>query len=43
MNKIWGPGWHWLDIYKHPFNKPDFDLKISFFDLYFARNKYLGF
>jgi hypothetical protein len=43
MNKKWGPGWHWLDIYKHPFNKPDFDLKISFFDLYFARNKYLGF
>lgn len=43
MNKKWGPGWHWLDIYSHPFNKPDIELKMSFFDIFFARNKYLGF
>jgi len=43
MNKKWGPGWHWLDIYKHPFNKPDIDIKMTFFDIYFARSKYLGF
>lgn len=43
MPKKWGPDWQQWKLYKNPFNKPDIGLNMSYFDIYFARSKYLGF
>jgi hypothetical protein len=43
MFKKWGPGWRNVEPWEYPFNIEGLDIRSSYIDLEFCKDKHLGF